>query len=42
MLEIGAWGPVFSPMQADTAVQVKESSESQRAAAACASGKMEG
>lgn len=41
MLELGAWAPVFLPMQVDTAVQVKGSSESQRAAAACASGEME-
>lgn len=32
MLELGAQAPVFSPLQADTAVQVKGSSASQRAA----------
>lgn len=43
MLELGAQAPVFSPLQADTAVQVRGSSASRRAAAAaCASGEMEG
>ena len=42
MLELGARVPVFLTMQVDPAVQVQGSSESQRAAAAYASGEMDG
>lgn len=42
MLELGARAPVFWPMQVDPAVQLQGSSESQRAAAAYASGEVHG